>query len=194
MSERDENASKENGLRRAGAGVPEATIPISQTSRREASIPAKVVEIVGDELEPDGDDWPVLVPPGEYELAFVSDEKFYNPIFGRWIWNISMKIMDAGEHCGKIIPFYLDAIPMGKRPTSGWYISSAFLIATERRPPKDLCRRRPRSFMDGCVFRAQVKTSMRDSHGVKLPEAGHKSKVKCLVERIAGTPPCLTGK
>ena len=194
MSEQDYHGSKENLPQLAKTGAPEVAMPLAHAAIRAASIPTNVVEIISDEPEPDGDDSPVLVPPGEYELAFVSDEKFYNPIWRRWIWNISMKIMDAGEHFGKVIPFYLDAIPMGKRPTSGWYISSAFLIATERRPPKDLCRRRPRSFMDGCVFRAQVKTSMRDSHGVKLPEAGHKSKVTCLVERIAGTPPCLTGK
>jgi hypothetical protein len=162
--------------------------------RGAAPASAKVLEIPREEPEPDADDWPVLVPPGEYDLAFVSEEKFYNPLWRRWVYCILMKIMDTGEHFGKIIPFYLNAIPKDKRPTTGRYIYSAYLVSTERRPPKDLWRRRPSSFMDGCVFRAKVRTSMTDSHGVKLPEAGHKSKVKCLVERIAGTPPCLTEK
>ena len=139
------------------------------------------------------DSWP-LVPPGEYTLAFAGETRFFHPIWKRTVWHISMKIMDEGEHFGKIIPYYLNAIPKGKRPTSGWYITSAFLIATETRPPKDLWRRHPQSFMEGCAFLARVKTAKRDSHGVELPEAGHKSKVECLVKRVAGIPPCLGGK
>lgn len=140
------------------------------------------------------DDSPwTLLPPGEYTLAFLDETKFFHPIWKRVVWNISMKIMDEGAHFGKLIPYYLNAIPKKERPKPGRYITSAFLIAAEMRPPKDLWRRRPSWFMGGCAFRARVRTSKRDSHGVELPEAGHKSKVECLLERVAGTPPCLRG-
>jgi hypothetical protein len=141
----------------------------------------------------DADDdshWP-FVPPGEYQLAFVSERKV--PMWGRPVWFVQMRIIDGGAHFGTTLPWPLNAIPEGKRPTPGWDISSAFAVATNRRPPKDLCRRRPKSFLGGCVFRARIRTIKKNSRGVELPPGAHHSRVDCLIERISGTPPYLRG-
>lgn len=193
MSEQDYHDSKENVLRRGEAGLPEAVVPLAHRRRRSEAASAKILKIPRAKPESDTEDWPVLVPPGEYNLAYVSDKSFTHPVWKRKVWNISMKIIDPGEHFGKVISYYLNSIPNDQRPTPGWHITSAFIIATSRKPPKDLSRRRPRSFMECCVFRARVKTSKKDSHGVELPEVGHKSKVECLIERISGSPPYLGG-
>ena len=42
---------------------------------------------------------------------------FSHPIWKRKVWKISMMIMADGDYTGAIIPFYLNAIPKGKRPT-----------------------------------------------------------------------------
>ena len=138
----------------------------------------------------DDSHWP-LVPPGEYQLAFVSERKV--PMWGRPVWFVRMKIVDPGEHFGIVLPWPLNAIPEGKRPTPGMDFTNAFNAATERKPPKDLWRRRPRSFLDGCVFRTRVRSITRTFRGVERPPAGHYSRVECLIERISGTPPYLGG-
>jgi hypothetical protein len=137
------------------------------------------------------ENWP-FVPPGEYTVAFLKDEKI--TIWKRSVWVVSMQIMDEGEHYEKIIPYYLNALPKEKRPTPGWYISSAFDKGTGRKPPKDLWRRRPRSFLADCIFRARVRSIKKDSLGVERSEGAYTSRVQCLLERIAGTPPCLRGE
>ena len=42
---------------------------------------------------------------------------FSHLIWKRKVWKISMMIMADGDYTGAIIPFYLNAIPKGKRPT-----------------------------------------------------------------------------
>ena len=41
-----------------------------------------------------------------------------------------MQIVDSGEFVEVRLPFYLNAIPKGKRPTPAWSVCSAFLVAT----------------------------------------------------------------
>ncbi len=145
-----------------------------------------------EELEAEHDEnWP-FVPPGEYTVAFVKDEKI--SIWKRSVWVVSMQIIDLGVHIGIVLPYYLNALPKGKRPTPGWYISSAFDKGTGRKPPKDLWRRRPRSFLADCIFRARVRSIKKDSLGVERSEGAYTSRVECLLERITGTPPCLGGE
>ena len=131
-----------------------------------------------------------LVPPGEYTVGFLAEEKF--SFFSRLCWVVTMQIVDSGEFAEVRLPFYLNAIPKGKSPTPGWSVCSAFLVATERRPPKDLWRLRPRTYLADCLFRARVRTIKRDSKHVELPEAGHHSRIDCLLQRIEGCPPYLT--
>jgi hypothetical protein len=138
----------------------------------------------------DDSHWP-FVPAGEYQIAFVSDRKV--PMWGRPVWFVRMRIVDPGEHFGIVLTWPLNAIPEAKRPTPGWDIANAFAAATDRKPPKDLWKRRPRSFLDGCVFLARVCTITRTSRRVELPPAAHKSRVECLIKRITGSPPYLRG-
>lgn len=146
----------------------------------------RISEEAADSARTDAD-WP-HVPPGDYEVSFVGE--FKARLFGRDVWVVRMRVT-AGEHAGVTLPWYLNAIPKGKRPTSGFNLCSAFLIATERRPPLDLWRRRPSSFLKDCAFIARVRTKTRDRHHVELPEAGHSSKIECLVKCTAGHPKYL---
>ena len=134
--------------------------------------------------------WP-FVPPGEYIMVFVR-EKRLKWHWGRSVWVVWMRIT-VGEHIGTLIPLWINALPDRKRPTRGWKISSVFAVATDRKPPKDLWRRRPGSFLRDCVFRGKVRTVKKDQFGVELPDGAHTSVVHCLIERLAGTPPYLRG-
>ena len=127
--------------------------------------------------------WP-FVPPGDYEVAFESETK--RRLYGRDLWVVQMKIIE-GDYAGVVLPWYLNAIPKGKRPTPAFYLCSAFAIATDRRPPKDLWRRRPSCFLKGCSFLARVRSITRDSKHVERPAAAHTSRVDCLLERTAGS-------
>ena len=139
--------------------------------------------------EPENDASWTFVPPGEYEVAFVSEERAR--VWNRQVWFVKMRIVTLGEHLGSLLLYPLNALPKGKRPTTGHYICSAFLIATERRPPKNLWRLRPSSFLSECVFSARIRTIEKDSKGVVLPPAGHHSRVDCLLKRLSGLPPHL---
>ena len=132
-----------------------------------------------------------LVPPGEYQIAFVSESKA--KMWGRSVWYVRMRIVDPGEYFGIVLLWPLNAIPEGKRPTPGTDFADAFDKATECRLPKDLWRRRPRSFLSGCVFQARVRSITRTFRGVERSQAGHYSRVECLIERISGEPPYVRG-
>jgi hypothetical protein len=134
------------------------------------------------EMKSDDDYWP-FIPPAEYQMVYAREDK--QKMFGRTVWIVQMRVIE-GEHTGVALPWYLNAIPKGKRPTPGFHLCSAFAIATERRPPKDLWRRRPSSFLKGCAFLARVRSITRDSHHVERPAAAHVSRVDCLLERTVG--------
>ena len=131
-----------------------------------------------------------LVPDGEYEVAFRRAEKFrYRG--GRQVWAIHMAIVSQGEHLGKPILFFLNAVPKGKKPTPGWRLVSTYEQATGLRPPKHLWRLHPKEFLEGCIFEASVKAGDRDSDGAERPKAARYSKVRFLRVRLMGTPPCI---
>ena len=136
------------------------------------------------------DAYQTQIPDGEYEVAFRKAEKF-RFLGRRWVWAIHMTVMSEGEHFGKPILFFLSALPKGKRPTPGWRIASAYEKATRLRPPKHLARYKPDDFMEGCTFLACVFQGTKDSDGVERPDGARYSKVKFLIRRLSGTPPCI---
>jgi hypothetical protein len=115
-------------------------------------------------------------------------------MWGRAVWFVQMQIVEPGEHFGIAIPWPLNAISKGKRPTPGMDLANAFDVGTGRKPPKDLWRRRPSSFLRGCVFRGRVRSITKTSRGVERSSASHYSRVECLIERISGPPPYLRGE
>lgn len=196
MTDQDYHTSNESVLqgtqkqfyeRRAQQGGGSIVPLPNSTEERHRDAPGSALPTT--ETEDDGH-WP-LIPPGEYHLAFVSNRKVR--MWGRLVWFVRMQVVESDEYSGIVLPWPLNAIPDGKRPTPGWDIANAFAVATDRKPPKDLWRRRPRSFLDGCVFLARVCTITRTSRRVELPPAAHKSRVECLIKRIAGSPPYLRG-
>jgi hypothetical protein len=130
-----------------------------------------------------------LAEPGVYQVAFDREERA-RP-WGRDVWYIHMKIVEPGEHHGKPVLFPLSGLPRKKRPRRGFKLVSSFIIATGRKPPRDLWRMKPSQFLSGCVFTAMLRTSSKNANGVTLPEAAHYSKVDYLVERVSGAPPYL---
>ena len=68
---------------------------------------------------------------------------------------------------------------------------AAYAAATGRRPPKDLSRRRPSSYLGNCVLEVETVTVVTDEKGQLRSEVLHYSRVKRVVRRTAGTPPCL---
>lgn len=130
-----------------------------------------------------------LVDPGTYRVAFVRERR--REMFGRVNWHLDFEILDAGEHTHKRVLFPLRAVPKGAAPTPGYDLVKAFAVATGRKPPADLWRWRPRRFLSECVFDAQIRTIERDSKGHPVHPVLRYSRIERLIERIAGTPPCL---
>jgi hypothetical protein len=92
---------------------------------------------------------------------------------------------------GKPLLCWLNVPPKDRRPTPLWDISKAYSVATRLRPPTDLGRRRPRTFLADCHFRVRVVAVTKDAHGVPRAREASYSRVKYLIERVEGTPPCL---
>ncbi len=130
-----------------------------------------------------------LVSPGRYRVVF--DRERLEHLFGRRVWLVQFAIADQGEHLGAPLIYPLTALQEKRAPALGSAYVRAYAIATGRRPPRDLWRRRPRWFLSGCMFLAEVRTITRNSQKQELPAVLHYSRVDHLVERIAGSPPCL---
>jgi hypothetical protein len=129
-----------------------------------------------------------LLPEGEYEVMLVSEERIF--FFNRRLWRCLWRVVE-GDHAGAESTMWLNIPGKSDSVRRGHAVAQAYVVATGRRPPRDLNRRRPSSYLGGCVFRARVRTVRRDMHGIKWPEKASYSKVNHLIETTAGTPPCL---
>lgn len=131
------------------------------------------------------------LPEGEYIVGFISDQRQSN--FGKDSYKILMEVTEGAES-GRRILFPVPCIPNKKRPRPNFKYCATWVACTGRRPPKDLWKRRPRNFMKDCVFRASVSTVTKDSKGAIRPIQLRYSRIDQILERVAGTPPCLSGK
>ena len=138
------------------------------------------------------DDYFPQIPPGEYEVGYVRAKRL--PMWGRPRWAITFQVVKDGPAFGTHLVLWVPAVPKGKRPSPGMAMASLYVIATGLPPPRDLWRRKPREILSDCYFRARVVMARRDSRRVERPEAASYSKIECLLERTAGTPPLLRGR
>jgi hypothetical protein len=142
-----------------------------------------------DERDPK-DPYATLLPEAaEYTVAFVSDQR--KDDYGNEKYNILMEIAEGPER-GRRIHLFTPPIPKKKSPRPNFKYCAIWVACTERRPPKDLWKRRPRNFMKDCLFRVSVTTVKKNSKGFDQPTQLHYSKVDRILERVAGTPPCLS--
>jgi hypothetical protein len=130
----------------------------------------------------------VLIPQGIEEIAFIAEQKV--KWFKREVWVVIFQIV-SGDHSGAILPMWINV------PRSDWPVrmshalAQAWVVATGAKPPRDLARRRPSSFLEDCAFQAQIRTVSRDMNRVERPEGASYSRVAYLIRRTAGTPRCL---
>ncbi len=136
-----------------------------------------------------GDPYETLVPEGEYTVALVSEDRCV--LFGRPTWETVWVILDEGLHHQKLLYCWWRIPKKDERIRPSLALAEAYAIATERRPPRDLARRKPSSFLSDSQFAARVRPVTKNRHGVERPAAANYSRVACLVKRVAGTPPCL---
>lgn len=142
--------------------------------------------------EPDPrDPYSTLIPAGAYDVGFLKAERQRN--FGKSSNLIFMRILD-GPEADRVILFPVPCIPEGSPPRPNFKYSQLWVACTDRRPPRDLWRRRPKNFMSGCCFRVSVCTVTNDSRGELRPDQLHYSRIEKVLKRIAGTPPCLLGR
>jgi hypothetical protein len=133
----------------------------------------------------------VLIPEGDEEVAFVAEKKL--KWFKRQIWVVRFQIV-SGAHTGLVLPMWINV------PRSDWPVrmshtlAQVYVAATGAKPPRDLARRRPSSFLKDCAFLVHVRTVKRDMNGVERPEEASYSRVAYLIRRTAGTPRCLQGR
>jgi hypothetical protein len=139
---------------------------------------------MSDELDPPEELCEVLVPEGDYHVGFLREAR--RIWFKRRLWVITFVITE-GPHVGKPLPMFLN-VPEGYRVRRSHHLAAAYMCATCRRPPRDLARRAPSSFLEGCEFLAKVMTVRRDVHGVEVAEEASYSRVAYLIRRTAGAP------
>ena len=101
-----------------------------------------------------------------------------------------MQICDEGPCFGLPLFFFLNKLD-GPRMSPNSTLVKAFVAVTGKRPPRGLNRRRPNWFLADCELAVEVVTVTQDRHGQPHPEVLRYSRVKHIVARTAGTPPCL---
>lgn len=133
-------------------------------------------------------DRPHLIPEGDYEVGYVRAEQKDHLWGGRKKLFIHFKIMQPGEHLGKVL-FMSANIPVNGR----FSISSKYLrewsLATGKQPKRH-DRLSTRVFR-GKVFLAHVRTVMISVHSTgkiqRRDPASFYSVVDHLLEVVAGT-------
>jgi len=149
--------------------------------RRAAAAEAPEVD-----TEPAGEDpGYALVPEGEYEVAL--RRCVLRQQWSRWTWICWFQVVEGGE-LGTEIAMYLARPPKEKerRARRGWKLSAVYAIATGRRPPRNIARLNPETYLASKVFLAKVVTVERDQFGSEVPHAARYSKVKRLVRPMTG--------
>lgn len=138
-------------------------------------------------------DWhDTLVPDGIYQVAFVRERRSRR--FKRITWDCTFTIVDEGEHHGLPLYFPLDVRSEGRVLSPLCAFVEAYLVGSgggRRRLPANLWQWRPSRFLKSCLFLAQLRKVTRSPRGHDRPEGQHYSRIARLVERFAGTPPCM---
>ena len=134
------------------------------------------------------DAYETLVPDGEYEVAYVSEEKFR--LFQRQVWAVIFQIVE-GEHFGRPLYCFFTIPRLRDRRTPSAKLSMAYEKATGLRPPGKIARYRPSDFLEGCVVLAAVKDAKKDVRGCERPPNARHSVVDHLIRRVSGAPPPL---
>jgi hypothetical protein len=141
------------------------------------------------EAEPGhSDPYETLVPDGEYEVAYVSQEKF--SLFRRQVWAVTFQIVQ-GEHFGRRLYAFYNIPRLRDRRTPSAKLSRAYEAATGLRSPRKIGRYRPSDFLEGCVMATAVRTVERDIQGHERPPNTRHSVVDHVIRRISGAPPPL---
>jgi hypothetical protein len=145
------------------------------------------------EIEPQPDEaadaLATLLPEGaEVQVAFFDEDR--RTLFRRAMWIIRFKICE-GPHEGKLISWWLRALDRKRRVARGSGIATSFSAATGLRPPRDLDRYRPSSWLAEAVFLAKTRQVRKDVLGVARAEEASYSVVVGILERIVGMPPAL---
>ena len=133
-------------------------------------------------LPADWDATATLVAEGRYEVGFAGERRVR--FFGRDLWLVGFEVVQPGPRQGLLLAMWLN-IPGGRARMSS-SMARAWVIATGERPPPDLRRRRPSSYLAGCYFEAHVRTVSKDLDGVERPEAASYSRIAHLRRLTAG--------
>jgi hypothetical protein len=140
--------------------------------------------VVEDEPAAEDPGYP-LIPEGEYQavLKHCSLEQLWS----RWVWICWFQI-STGEHQGAEVPFYMTkpTDEKSRRMRRGWKVSTTYAVATGRRPPKNIARLNPKTYLAEKVFLVKVGAVPTDFQGNEVPEAARYSKIKTLVRPLTG--------
>ena len=137
------------------------------------------------------DPYATLVPEAKYRVGFVSEERIEQ--FGRSIWVVVVQILDEGDYSGLPLFLFLNKLD-GKRNPPNSAVVRAFVAVTGKRPPRGLGRQRPSWFLAECQLEVEAVTVTKDRYGNPRPGVLHFSRVKHVVARTSGTPPCLRNR
>jgi len=139
------------------------------------------------------DPYETRVPDGDdYRVGYISEDRI--PGRGRKVWAVVFRIVSQGPYFGLPLFAFFNIVPVRKWRTPSSALSIAYEVATGQRAPRDIGKSRPSSFLEGCIFRAAVRAVTKDGNGVPKSTEAQYSRVKHLIELVAGTPKPLMKK
>lgn len=160
----------------------ENVVPLRGDSAAAEGVPSQESD---EEYAPSGNPLFTRVPDDEYVVGLVSCKKpeLYQSRRWKTVWRVV-----EGSEAGKELLYYIPALIPGTPPKPGFKMYGVYCVATGRRPPRDLWRRNPKSFLAGALFLARVGKVKRDFQGAEIPEPARYSVIRALIRRVGGVP------
>jgi len=130
----------------------------------------------------------------EYVGGFVGAREFNG--FGERRYVAFFRVIEPEEFAGREVPLFVN-IPAERGPkriARSSNFARAYMVATGRREPtrKEARQLKPADFLRDCAFRLRVRDVEKSSDGIKLTEEQRYSKIEALLERVTGSPPCIS--
>lgn len=182
-------AERRRRERAAAQGIPADAAPVRshQAGGPDVSTPSSDVPRPEPQVVPEADSEALPhITPGSYEIAFQGAEKVR--FWGRERWVLRFVVVEPGAANGVVLLMFVNAPPAGAKPRRGWALSTLYVAATGRPPPRNLARLHPRSFLANAVFVGRVVDVGKDQFGAKVAEPARYSKIANLIGPAAGRP------
>jgi len=132
------------------------------------------------------------VHPGVYVVGLVGD--FEMRAWNRRICCLAFQIVEPVEYLGLLVPRFATRLRATTLPARRSTLYRDYTHVTGLKPPRHFHRLEPRTIYSDCRLKVLVGDVVKDSDGAELTGDLGYSVVRRIMERVEGTPPCLSGR